>query len=202
MDKLINLIDQISKHDHNDNKSNLVKELETIDLNDLGQHVPELEFRGYFLGKPSQEHYMLLAYFSSIYQSATLLDIGTYKGCSSLALAYNPLNSVVSFDLTNIRRNLSYYPKNITYIVDNIISDTYKELVLNSSFILLDTDHDGVFEREFHTYLQKLNWKGILMLDDIKLNNEMNSYWNWIPEEKYDVSNIGHWSGTGIVKFI
>jgi hypothetical protein len=29
----------------------------------------------------------------------------------------------------------------------------------------------------------------------------MKKYWDWIDEEKYDISSIGHWSGTGLVIF-
>jgi hypothetical protein len=39
------------------------------------------------------------------------------------------------------------------------------------------------------------------MLDDIHLNEAMINYWNSFTEEKYDLTNIGHWSGTGMVIF-
>ena len=37
------------------------------------------------------------------------------------------------------------------------------------------------------------------MLDDIKLNTGMYDFWNNIEEEKYDLSDIGHETGTGLV---
>jgi hypothetical protein len=178
-----------------------IEDLQNISLDELSISIPEIQFRNYFLGQPSNEHYTLLAYFSMMYDSCTILDIGTYKGCSSLALSYNSSNSIFSFDLNGASRNLSSYPENVTYVVDNVINGKYDDLIKSSPFILLDTDHDGSFEHEFHSYLQKLKWTGLLMLDDIKLNNEMKSYWNSITEEKYDISDLGHWSGTGIVKF-
>lgn len=178
-----------------------IDDLQDINLTNLSNCIPEHQFRNYFLGSPGQEHYTLLAYFSTLYDSSTLLDIGTYKGCSSLALSYNNANSIFSFDLNGASKNLSSYPANVTYVVDNIVNGMYDEIILSAPFILLDTDHDGSFERQFHSYLRKLKWNGILMLDDIKLNNEMKSFWDSITEEKYDISNLGHWSGTGIVKF-
>jgi hypothetical protein len=39
------------------------------------------------------------------------------------------------------------------------------------------------------------------MLDDIHLNDDMKLFWNNITEEKYDLTSIGHWSGTGLVVF-
>jgi hypothetical protein len=38
-------------------------------------------------------------------------------------------------------------------------------------------------------------------LDDINLNNPMKEFWNVITEDKYDISEYGHWSGTGLVIF-
>ena len=43
------------------------------------------------------------------------------------------------------------------------------------------------------------NWHGKLLLDDINLNQEMKNFWNGISHEKYDLTDIGHWSGTGLV---
>ena len=87
------------------------------------------------------------------------------------------------------------------YIVDNILNEEYKELILSSKLILVDTFHDGTFEQQFHDYLNEINWKGVLLLDDIKLNQEMINYWNNIKENKTDITQYGHDTGTGIVYF-
>ena len=57
-----------------------------------------MPFKNYFLEAPGKEHYRLLSYISTLYNGVTILDIGTYKGCSALALSFNPSNKVVSFD--------------------------------------------------------------------------------------------------------
>jgi hypothetical protein len=36
------------------------------------------------------------------------------------------------------------------------------------------------------------------MFDDIHLNNEMSYFWNALKNEKYDITEIGHHTGTGI----
>jgi hypothetical protein len=36
------------------------------------------------------------------------------------------------------------------------------------------------------------------MFDDIHLNNEMSNFWNALKNEKYDLTHIGHHTGTGI----
>jgi len=176
-------------------------ELGNIDLTGSAPYIIEDQFRDYFLGTPGSEHYRLLAYFSTKYQNTTLLDIGTYKGCSSIALAYNPSNQVKSFDIHPNLRKLNGNPKNIEYIIGNIIDTQFTDVILSSPFILLDTDHDGSFEYKFYEHLKALNWKGTLVLDDIKLNSPMKGFWNSVTEEKYDISNHGHHSGTGVVIF-
>lgn len=171
-----------------------------IDLSPFGDIVVEQEFRNYFLDEPGREHYKLLAYFSSQFNNVNLLDIGSYKGCSALALAYNLTNKVHSFDIGNFT-NLRNVPENIKFYVGDVTSIEYIDLIKSSPFIILDTAHDGIFERHFHSHLQNLNWNGVLFLDDIYLNDEMKMYWNEIQELKFDVSEYGHWSGTGLVYF-
>ena len=82
-----------------------------------------------------------------------------------------------------------------------INTDEHKDLVLSCTYILLDTNHDGTFEKAFYEYLIEIDYKGILLLDDIKLNPEMIDFWNGITKEKQDISEIGHITGTGLVMF-
>lgn len=177
------------------------KKIESVDLNTFSEYVLEPEFRAYFLDVPGKEHYRLLGNVSMNFNNSTLLDIGTYKGCSALALALNPTNQVKSFDIRLGLRGISDYPENVEFIVDNVLDKKYKNLILSSKFIILDTDHDGTFEKEFYEYLKSINYIGYLMLDDINYNDEMRLFWNSISEEKYDITNIGHHSGTGLVIF-
>jgi predicted O-methyltransferase YrrM len=179
------------------NKQNV----EQINLSDLSINVIEDQFRDYFLGNPGEEHYKLLSWFSTKFKNQTLLDIGTYKGCSALALSYNTENKVVSFDIREDLKQLYSAPSNIQFIVDDCLKEQYNTLILNSPFILLDTDHDGIFEKQFLEYLQKNKYRGSVMFDDIYLNDIMIEFWNSIKEEKFDISHVGHYTGTGLVIF-
>ncbi len=174
-------------------------DLKNIDLSSNAHLINEEEFRNYYLDAPGQEHYKILAYYSMQFNDSVLLDIGTYKGCSALALSYNPKNLVKSFDIRSGLRNISDHPDNVEFIIDNILNKEYENLILSSKFIMLDTDHLGEFEREFYNHLKSINYKGLLLIDDIKLNDPMISFWESITDEKYDISNIGHHSGTGLV---
>lgn len=174
--------------------------LDSIDLGSLSHLITNQEHKGYFLEAPGKEHYKLLSYFSKLQDDATLLDVGTNRGLSALALSVNSSNKVVSFDLENFKE-ISGWPSNVEFKLGWITMPAYKSLVLESSFIFLDTLHDGVFEHQFYHYLRSIGWKGVLMLDDIKLNAPMKEFWSCIEEQKYDASQYGHWSGTGIVIF-
>ena len=172
--------------------------LDTLDLSLLSTCIVEDEFRKYFLDISGKEHYRLLAYLSTLYSNSTLLDIGTYKGCSALALAYNPSNTIISFDIKN-NRTITNYPVNIQFNTADILDKSYNDTILKSPVILLDTFHDGTFEHQFMNHLHAIEWKGTLVLDDIFLNPQMISFWNSIINQKEDVTKIGHFSGTGIV---
>lgn len=174
--------------------------INSVDLTELSRLIKNNEHRGYFLGNAGVEHYKLIAHISTMFENSNLLDIGTYKGNSSLAMSYNTSNRIHSFDLNDLK-DLYEFPTNVNYYIDNVLNGNYRDLILSSPFILVDTYHDGIFEKQFHTYLKENNYLGYLLLDDIKLNEEMKEYWNWIEEEKYDISDFGHWSGTGIVIF-
>lgn len=177
------------------------EQLNSIDLTHLADLITNKEHKGYFLENPGREHYKLLSYFSEIADEKTvMLDVGTNRGLSALAMSTNPSVEVYSFDLANYRE-ISGHPSNVKFVLDWVTMPQYKALVMDSNFIFLDTLHDGIFENQFYHYLRSIGWRGILMLDDIKLNNPMKEFWNVITEDKYDISEYGHWSGTGLVIF-
>lgn len=170
-----------------------------IDLSQIANSILELEFQNYFLEDAGREHYKLLGYVSKCIDNETIIDIGTYKGCSALALSLNTTNLVKSFDISNYR-SISDSPENVEFILDDITNENYKDLILSSKTIVLDTDHNGIFERKFYSYIKEINWKGVLILDDIHLNDAMKEFWDSILDEKYDITDLGHSTGTGLIK--
>lgn len=176
------------------------KELDALDLVKYSNIINCPEHAQYFLDRSGSEHYRLLAYIAQNNSKINILDIGTFKGCSALAFSINKSNKVYSFNIVN-HLDLNQYPKNIEFIIDNILNEKYKNLILNCHYILLDTNHDGIFEQTFYKYLISIQYKGYLLLDDIYLNAAMINFWNLIDQEKYDISSIGHTTGTGVVYF-
>jgi hypothetical protein len=176
------------------------QELDEIDLNLLAEVIINQEHKNYFLEKSSTEHYRILSYISEKNDNLFFLDVGSFKGLSALAFSKNKKNFVFSFDLANLVE-LIEKPQNAEYIIDDVTKNEYIELILKCKYILLDTMHTGEFERHFYNHLKKINYKGYLLLDDIKLNQEMIDFWNYIDLPKKDISNLGHTTGTGVVFF-
>ena len=176
------------------------EQLDNIDLFPYSQRINSSEYQGYFMSKSGQEHYRLLAYISQNNDLVDILDVGTLKGCSALAFSVNSKNKVRSFNVGN-EFDLNYIPLNAEFIIDNVLNGNYNNIILGSKYIMLDTYHDGTFEKEFYDHLVSINYKGYLLLDDIHLNFEMERFWGSITKEKYDITNIGHLTGTGVVYF-
>lgn len=164
------------------------------------------------LGPPGVEHYRLLAYLAQQFNHGTIIDIGTHKGCSALALSTNPSNRVYTFDLED---KLSPTDKedlwkngNVVFSTDNLMDNetrqSWRGVLLSSPLIVLDIDpHQGSQEFEFYQWLKQENYAGLLVLDDIHYFKGMrDNCWYKIPsEEKRDATGLGHWSGTGLVRF-
>lgn len=161
----------------------------------------------YFLSKeswtgmtiePGREHYRLLSYISYLYNGSRLYDMGTYKGCSAVALSHNPANLVISYDIANLVETKR--PDNVEFRLGNYFNDIGG--ILQSPFIFYDVDpHDGKLEYATVDFLKDIEYNGLVLFDDIKVNNEMKKFWNSIDLPKHELTHIGHWSGTGIVDF-
>jgi hypothetical protein len=171
--------------------------LDSVDLERFRPYVAE-EYATYFWQRPGEEHYRLLAYLSSCFDGATLIDLGTDKGCSALALSSNVRNRVISYDIVDRKRQPIDLP-NIEFRIGDALADV--DLLLRSPLILLDTAHDGPFERAVYRLLDTNSYRGLLLVDDIYLNDPMKEFWAGIERPKHDLSNCGHWSGTGLVVF-
>lgn len=162
-----------------------------------------------FFEMPGREHYRLLAYLSSLFNESIIIDIGTHHGSSALALSYNVSNNVHTFDIEDrVTNNRIEYRSNIKYHHDNLFEDEerrkWKELILASKFIFMDVDpHNGTMEIDFYNYLKDINYTGFVVCDDIwQFKGMRDNFWYKIPNtNKYDVTEFGHHSGTGIFTF-
>jgi predicted O-methyltransferase YrrM len=151
--------------------------------------------------KSVTEHYRLLSHISKIYNNEILIDAGTNFGHSCMALAQNRNNKVITYDIFN--KNFEFFKEygNIEFKMLDINEES-EEILNSAKIILLDIDpHDGIQEKKFTDLLSKINYKGYVICDDIFLNDGMKNWWDSIIIEKYDVTEVGHFSGTGIINF-
>jgi predicted O-methyltransferase YrrM len=164
--------------------------------------------KGEFYGKPGREHYALLTWFVSKFNNQTIVDIGTHVGSSALALASNDTNKIFTFDIEDkIHEARTRFPSNITFFHENLwkseVNQKYQGLLMSAKMIFIDVDpHNGNMEREIYALLEKWNYSGLMMYDDIHLHPCMNQFWDGIPmDKKRDLTRFGHWSGTGAVSY-
>jgi SAM-dependent methyltransferase len=150
------------------------------------------------------EHYKLLTYISYLYDDVILLDVGSGGGESAIALAQNKKNKVISYDIDeNFLRTerLSKF-SNIEFKSMNIHEEDNK--IINSAHIIfLDIVHDGVQETIFTDNLLNINFSVYLFCDDVfcSMFPNMLKWWNSINNEKYDITDVGHSTGTGIINY-
>ena len=195
---------------------------DNLTIETILQNIPEFEYRfkpiigkydpnGVYelLEKPGRNHYYLLSYLSTQFNDINILDIGTHYGKSALALSYNKTNNIHSFnikdELANPEiRNLENIHLHIENLFDPIIREKWKNFILKCPIIFFDIDpHNGIDEYDFFLFLQDIQYKGIVIYDDIWYFEQMrNNFWYKIPDNiKYDLTLMGHWSGTGIISF-
>jgi hypothetical protein len=173
--------------------------IDGIDLVPLAAHVASTEHLQYFLDTGFREHYRLLAHLSRCLRNEFVFDIGTNKGYSALALSYAPGNTVVSYDIVDCRElRCPECLERIEFRIGDALADAR---LLSAPLIVLDTDHDGVFERQVYRHLKTNGYRGVLILDDIHLNSAMIRIWEEIDEPKADITDLGHYSGSGLVEF-
>jgi predicted O-methyltransferase YrrM len=173
------------------------------DLSPLNQYVEwhKDNFQYFNLG-PGKEHYKLLAYLSKTLNCKKLVELGTYIGQGTVALSYDESKEVHSYDI------YSWFPEDGSITAENRENiqlhvcdyiDDMAEIIKDCSLVFLDIDHTGVTERIIMDALRKVGYKGLVLIDDTKLNDEMKSFYADIPEKKMDISDVGHWSGSGLV---
>lgn len=179
-----------------------------VNIQPLAKYYPEL-FEEMKLYEPRpREHYHLLCYLAGHFQKRVLIDGGTLYGMSALSMALgHPSNHVFTYDIRPCTLPFKEEHSNVTFVRQDI-SKVSSHILKETPLILLDVDpHDGYQERVFVKRLQELNYDGLVVCDDIHLNDAMRNWWSdedfWseISAKRYDVSHCGHHSGTGILDF-
>jgi hypothetical protein len=150
-----------------------------------------------------QAEFRLYSYLSEKVNNSTILEVGTRHGGSTCSLASNPNNKVISYDIMHWDTTHNHLKKdNVDLRIGNFMDDETIDYS-NISIIMIDVDpHDGIQEPPMLRFLEEKDWKGLLLLDDITDEwPAIKKMWDELPYEKYDLTDIGHWSGTGLINF-
>jgi predicted O-methyltransferase YrrM len=148
------------------------------------------------------EAFQLLSHITKQFNNITIIDAGTHYGWSAYCLKENPKNKVITYDITDRFNN--EYLKAVSNVEVKIL-DINKEdhqIIHSAEVIYLDIDpHDGLQEKVFTDLLDRIEWQGYLFCDDIHINSGMENWWNSINLDKYDLTEVGHTHGTGLVTY-
>src|SRR3990172_11267374 len=174
-------------------------QIKKLDINILQSHVhPKDTITLMRDGEP----YQLLAYLSTLINYGLLIDIGTYRGLSAVALGFNPTNLVWSYDIQKF--DILCTLPNVQFFIHNLVDNMFP--VSHAQLIHIDVlPHNGEQEDLFIKSLVKNHFQGIVVLDDINYKDwpELRRWWNQFDLDipKYDLTDVGHFSGTGLLDF-
>jgi hypothetical protein len=189
----------------------------------------EPKYEKHNMNAPGKEHYTLLEDMTATYGDCRhVVDIGTRHVAPSLALGSHE-TPVWTFDVTKSteRRNAfrgkseKVWKRKVEAAKVDIKFHNLDLLKVNSDefrrymstwLIMLDTHHlpySEPFEREWlNRLLQMGDFSGLVLVDDIYLNPEMWKWWNELQDKAtergykmYDLTSVGHVSGTGLLDF-
>lgn len=163
-------------------------------------------YQHFFLEQPGKEPYKLLAYLSNQIKG-DICDLGTLFGSSALALSNNEHNTVLTIDT---KRQIPETQGVITIAnrsnIKSMIASAQAILPYISTCKLVYMDFDSQNTEELQKVVNELDYykfKGILVINDIYVNDYMKAFWENIPNhlKKIDVTRVGHYTGTGIVVY-
>ncbi len=184
--------------------------IEELDLSHLAHFLQwNPAFQQYFVQETGKEPFKLLAFLSKAI-GGVAVDMGTLYGSSALALSYNEQTQVLTLDtkkqipdgqdgqalITPLKR------PNIRMLVASC--QAILPHAAKANLIVLDIDINLKTEiLKVISELMYYKFKGILVLDNINVNQNMQDVWRNIPQtlKKLDVSSLGHHTGTGIIVY-
>jgi len=140
-----------------------------------------------------------------------VVEVGTFTGMGTLALM-EAATHVVTYDLVpwsavgnTVLRPEDFDTGRVEQRLGDLSDPTYfetqAETLAAAELIFVDGPKDRRFEPRF-TRLLTVAFGGsgkIVLFDDIRVAN-MVRFWATLGAEKLDLTSLGHWSGTGLVR--
>lgn len=187
-----------------------VQSARTVSLNDVSARIKSPP---YFPDIWPGEHYKLLAGLVLELKPKLIIEIGTGRGLSALAMKkyLSPEGSkIITFDLIDWRvfpesylREDDFKDKRLMQYTDNLAEQSailrHAQVLGDAEMIFIDGPKDGVTEYKIweNFKMVRFNKKPLFVFDDIRIW-EMLRFWRNISLPKLDLTSFGHWSGTGL----
>jgi predicted O-methyltransferase YrrM len=161
------------------------------------------------------EHYRLLAALVKLLQPKRVVEIGTFRGLSALALKkFLPAAArITTFDVVpwNSFSDTCLQPEDfeddrlrqqLGDLSEAAVFESHRGLIQETELLFVDGPKDGVFERKLLQQLETVDFRKplLVVMDDIRFWN-MLAIWQDIARPKLDLTSFGHWSGTGLVEW-
>jgi predicted O-methyltransferase YrrM len=161
------------------------------------------------------EHYRLLAALVKRLQPKRVVEVGTFRGLSALALKkFLPAaGKITSFDVVpwDSFSDTSLRPEDFEDdrlrqqmgdLSDAAVFESHRSLIQETELLFMDGPKDGIFERKLLEQLETVDFDKplLVVMDDIRFWN-MLAVWQDIARPKLDLTSFGHWSGTGLVEW-
>lgn len=159
------------------------------------------------------EHYRLLAALVRTLNPKTVIEIGTFTGMGTLALAQElqPSSTLTTFDLLawdsfadTWLAPSDFAAGRVRQVLHDISTpggiEPHRALFESADLIFVDGPKDGRTEADILVNLATLNLShdAVIVFDDIRVVN-MIDIWRCIAQPKMDLTSFGHWSGTGLI---
>jgi predicted O-methyltransferase YrrM len=184
-----------------------------IDLSELSSRIPDgPKYNNVWPG----EHYKILAAIVSILKPKTIVEIGTGTGLSALSLLkFLPKDGkLITFDTQEWKQvkdtafiDSDFNDQRLNFSTDNLtdplMAGVYAGVLAKTDLFFIDAAKDVTTEVALLKNLESIPFEKppLMIFDDIRLMN-MISIWRSLPYPKLDITSFGHWSGTGLVRFV
>lgn len=156
------------------------------------------------------QHYRFLTALAEVWGARNVVEIGTHRGASALALLESAqVSDLTTFDVIawesiphSLLRDDDFGPRLSQEIVDlgsAAAFAPYAALFEEADLVFVDGPKDGRFEYVFLPLLLSTTpgRRQLVVVDDVRVL-PMVDLWRSVPLPKIDAASVGHFSGTGM----
>lgn len=146
----------------------------------------------------NEAYYQFLFHLARLMPSHLTVELGTWKGTSALCMAMgNPSGKVVTIDTSQGQIDPRCRASNIEFRHASSL-DPQPDLT-GIDLLFIDTEHDGKLpDLELAAWEKRLNPDGVVVFDDIWLNEDMLHFWYSLSGKKCELPLHGA-AGFGVL---